>query len=216
MSARKIPKNYRNVTGIAANIKADGGAPFESTLERDFLYLLEFSTEVAKVTVQPVKIKWVDVNGRNRSYVPDMLVEYMNDTNLKPVLFEVKYRSDIAKNWDKLKPKFKMGISYAREQGWRFKIVSEKEIHTTELENARFLVPFIRRGCPSKADSDLIIAAADKLQTFTPKELLRSLADGEWEQARLLPTVWFLVGELQIGCDLSKKLTMVSKLWSLA
>ena len=42
MPVRKIPKNYRNVTGVAAHRKADGPAMFESTLERDFIALLEF------------------------------------------------------------------------------------------------------------------------------------------------------------------------------
>ena len=42
MPIRKIPKNYSNVTGIAAHSKSDGQAMFESTLERDFLMLLEF------------------------------------------------------------------------------------------------------------------------------------------------------------------------------
>ena len=39
MPVRKIPKNYRNVTGVAAHSKADGPAAFESTLERDFITL---------------------------------------------------------------------------------------------------------------------------------------------------------------------------------
>lgn len=34
MPVRKIPKNYRNVTDIAAHRKAEGQAMFESTLER--------------------------------------------------------------------------------------------------------------------------------------------------------------------------------------
>ncbi|MBF4343943.1 heteromeric transposase endonuclease subunit TnsA, partial [Vibrio anguillarum] len=41
MSVRTIPKNYRNLTGLAASTKAEKPF-FESTLERDFLTLLEF------------------------------------------------------------------------------------------------------------------------------------------------------------------------------
>lgn len=54
MPVRTIPKNYRNVTGIAASPKAGGAAQFESTLERDFLSLLEFSPEVKVIDPQPV------------------------------------------------------------------------------------------------------------------------------------------------------------------
>ena len=52
MPIRKIKKNYRNVTGIFASTKAVGEAQFESTLERDFLRLLEFSPDVARFEVQ--------------------------------------------------------------------------------------------------------------------------------------------------------------------
>ncbi|MFC6840845.1 hypothetical protein [Xanthomonas theicola] len=38
--------NYRNVTGIVASRKAPVPAQFESTLERDFLTLLEFAPNV--------------------------------------------------------------------------------------------------------------------------------------------------------------------------
>jgi len=60
MPARKIPKNYRNVTGIAAASKAEGAVGFESTLERDFLTLLEFSPDVERFEVQPVTLPWHD------------------------------------------------------------------------------------------------------------------------------------------------------------
>lgn len=36
MPIRKIPKNYRNITGIAPCNKAVGIAAYESSLERDF------------------------------------------------------------------------------------------------------------------------------------------------------------------------------------
>ena len=74
MPIRTIPKNYRNVTGVAANSKAEGKAMFESTLERDWLTLLQFSAEVERFEVQPVKVLWFDDKGKERSYTPDVLV----------------------------------------------------------------------------------------------------------------------------------------------
>lgn len=46
MPIRKIPKNYRNITGIAPHNKAVGAAAYESSLERDFLILLAFNQDV--------------------------------------------------------------------------------------------------------------------------------------------------------------------------
>lgn len=92
MPMRKIPKNYRNVTGIAARGKAQGQAMFESTLERDLLTLLEFDPLVETFEVQPLKIHWFD-GVKQRSYTPDILVYYAQPRH-KTTLFEVKHRSD--------------------------------------------------------------------------------------------------------------------------
>ena len=59
MSVRTIPKNYQNLTGLMSSTKADG-AFFESTLERDFLTIIEFDTNVQSYDVQPVSIPWID------------------------------------------------------------------------------------------------------------------------------------------------------------
>jgi hypothetical protein len=133
MPIRKIPKNYRNVTGIAASGKAIGSAQFESTLERDFLALLEFSSDVEIFEVQPVKIEWYDNLGTPRSYTPDALVTFAPATGKQPWLCEIKYRADIKKHWDTLHPKFIKGISYAKRHGWRFRIITEVEIRTPYL-----------------------------------------------------------------------------------
>lgn len=68
MPVRKIPKNYRNVTGVHASDKSIGDAQFESTLERDFITLLEFFPDVDRFEVQPRLIKWLDVSGKQHKH----------------------------------------------------------------------------------------------------------------------------------------------------
>lgn len=75
MPVRKIPKNYRNITGVHASDKAIGAAQFESTLERDFLTLLEFNRDVDRYEVQPTIIQWKDSLGKKRKHTPDRLPE---------------------------------------------------------------------------------------------------------------------------------------------
>jgi len=57
----------------------------------------------------------------------------------KNQLCEVKYRKDLALQWPKLKPKIRAARKYAKNEGWEFKIFTEKEIRTPYLENIRFL-----------------------------------------------------------------------------
>lgn len=215
MPIRTIPKNYRNVTGIVASTKAVGPAQFESTLERDFLTLLEFTPEVRHFEVQPVTLTWHD-GERERRYTPDALVFFKRQggTEPTPQLYEVKYRSDLHALWPELRPRLKAGLRFARAQGWRFKLATEVEIRTPYLQNARFLLPFVRRGPPPTGNMDLLDRTLVALGDADAETLLQSACRDEWNRARLLPALWYLVGTGQFGADLQSPLTMTSRLWS--
>jgi len=214
MPARKIPKNYRNVTGIAAAGKAEGAAGFESTLERDFLTLLEFSPDVERFEVQPVTLSWHDGTGERR-YTPDALVHFRRTERTTPavILYEVKYRAELREKWEELRPKFRAAIRFARAQGWRFKLISEREIRTTYLDNARFLLPYVRQGPPPVADMDLLDAMLRGRREANVEQLLQVACQDQWNRARLLPAAWYLVGTFHFGADLHSPLTMHSLLW---
>lgn len=214
MPVRKIPKSYQNVTGIAAHSKADGPAGFESTLERDFLTLLEFDTKIDRFEVQPVTLDWIDSAGKPHQYTPDVLATVLGRRRQK-MLYEVKYRAELREKWPELRPKFRAAIRFARVQGWLFKIMTEVEIRTPYLDNAKFLLPFQRQGPVEEAHMTLLSERLDALRHTTPAELLAASFQDPWNQARLLPTLWYLISTRQIGINLSAKLTMASPIWSL-
>lgn len=214
MPIRSIPKNYRNVTGIAVHSKSYGVAGFESTLERDFITLLEFSSEVEGFEVQPVAVEWTEGN-KQRRYTPDVLAHYTSNSERPATLFEVKYRSDLKRHWVELKPKFIRAIRYSKERSWKFKLITEVEIRTPLLENARFLLHFVRQGPISEAHMELLDKALQREGPISVKGLLKAVFNDEWNQAKLLPTLWYLVGTYQVGCDLDQPVTMASELWYL-
>lgn len=214
MPTRRIPKNYRNVTGVLASGKTDAPAQFESTLERDFYTVLEFAPEVAYYEVQPVSIAWHDGH-RSRRYTPDVLVDYRED--LQPprptMLCEVKYRSELRERWPELRPKFRSGVRYARRNGMRFKIITEVEIRTTYLANAKFLLPF-RRAASDADHAAMLLDAMHELRQATPATLLAAVFRDEWHRAALLPSLWGLIASFRIGTDLHAPITMDSTIWS--
>lgn len=215
MPVRKVPKNYRNVTGIAASGKSIGAAQFESTLERDFVALLEFSPDVARFEVQPVKIEWSDGKGIARSYTPDVWIEFKPETGQVPWLCEVKYRADLKKHWDTLHPKFLQGIRYAKQQQWRFRLISEVEVRTPLLENVRFLGSFQFRKFP-EAETVLLLGKLRELGTTTPDDLLRALSSDTAKQAEWMPVLWHLIALHLVSTDLEEKLTIGSPIWSVS
>lgn len=214
MPVRKILKNYRNVTGVASHHKATGMAMFESTLERDFLTLLEFDPAIESFEVQPVTVHWFDESNKERIYTPDVLA-YFYSPEHQTTLYEVKYRSELKERWSELKPKFKAAVRFARSKGWRFKLITEIEVREVRLKNAKFLLPFVKKGPVSEADMHVLEAAIQNLKQSTPKDLLTHIYQDEWGGAHLIPTLWYLIGTRKIGTDLDQPLTMSCPIWRL-
>lgn len=215
MSVRQIPKNYCNLTGLGASSKANKPF-FESTLERDCLTILNFDCNVLTYDVQPVSVPWVDSKGKSRTYTPDVLIQYHTGTcsysSVDTVLCEVKYRSDIQKNWEEFKPKFKAAIGYANDRKWRFKLFTEKEIRTSYMENARFLLPYLNQDLDD-AHVQMLLHNLTEMRECTAEALICTVFNDKWAKAELLPSLWYLIADRRIATDLTIPLTMSSSIW---
>jgi hypothetical protein len=157
MPVRKIKPSYTVVTGSISSNKNDNLSDFEGPLEWQFLILLEFDweDEIESFEVQPVQLLYgISPRGGQYKYTPDVLVHYRDGR--RPCLFEVKPRKYLKKNWTELKPKLRAGIHYARMNSMRFKIVTDKEIFTSFLENARFLRQF-KKQSPLASGTDILL-----------------------------------------------------------
>lgn len=215
MPTRSIPKNRRSVTGRVASAKLGRAAEFESTLERDLLTLLEFDPQVLGYEEQPVTISYTTSDGSKHTYTPDVLITYCgNLVRREPKRFElveVKYRADLFADWRVLKPKLRAGRAYARERGWRFVILTEREIRTPRLQNARFLLGY-RTLDPDRRDASLVVGALRHSPGLAANQLLDVISADRWRRAELIPILWHLVASGVVEVDLSLPLTMHSQL----
>ena len=213
MPVRKIKPSYTVVTGSISSKKNDNLSDFEGPLEWQFLILLEFDweDEIESFEVQPVNILYgMSPRGRQYKYTPDVLVHYRDGR--RPCLFEVKPRKYLKKKWTELKPKFRAGIHYVRINSMRFKIVTDKEIFTPFLENARFLRQF-KTQAPLTSEIDILLEKLCEAGNITPTALLASITDDRWRQAALIPVLWHLVATRRIGVDIEQKIHMESNIW---
>ena len=218
MPVRPLKKNYhRSVSGISFSAKNSAIVSFESTLERDFAYLQEFDLNVFCYEEQPVTIDFTD-NNQFRRYTPDFLVSYRKDLELprhfKPALVEVKYREDRKKNWKELKPKFLAAMRYADSQGWKFKIMTEVEIRTEYLFNAKFLLKY-RHADHERGMMEQLLDTIRELRLSNPEELIKAATIDKNRRAELLHHLWYMIDLRIIGCDLNRKITMKSEIWAL-
>lgn len=175
--------------------------------------LLEFDQAVERYEEQPVRIHYVDAGGRRRTYTPDVLVYYRAGLfpARSPPLCEVKYRDELAACWEEVKPKVRAGRAYARGRGWRFKLITEREIRTPYLQSAKFLRPY-RALAVNDTDVRLILDALRKVGESDPDRLLALIHHDPYKRAELLPTLWHLVSHGHVSVDLSRPLTMCSPL----
>lgn len=210
--ARKIGLGRRSLTGLmTSGQKVEGPGPFESALERDYFILLEFDREVAVWHPQPVEVTGPAQNRTGlQTYFPDVLVErYASGSRKAPrqvELCEIKYREEIFRKWSTLKPKFKACRRYARIKGWSFRILTEVEIRTPRLANAKFLLPYVRREV-DWADEHRVLQAIRTQGPTTIHAFLGSLPGSDWDKAAVLPVVYFLIGKGYVAADLDQPLT---------
>lgn len=201
MPVRKISAGYCNLTGKMPSKKIKRMIESESSLERDFLLLLEHDETVIDYEEQPIKIEF-----NQYSYVPDVLTKYDDG---RCILYEVKYREDLSHNWLKLKPKFKAAIALCKKKEWRFKIITETEIRTPFLKNLEFLSHFSRTISQTEsATRAVLIENLYKLNSATPRELLASCFSCKMKRAESAPVLWRLIFDKTISANLDIPLTM--------
>lgn len=204
---RKVHTNGNTVVGRVPSRKGTA-IQFESALEMDFIYLLQFDSDVGKIFDQPVKIDYLDDAGTAHTYVPDFLVEYRNRTN---VLFEVKYKHDLRKHRKELRPKFDAAKQFALSRDWEFRTINEKQIKRPYTENAKFLLDYH----DFQADEAITVQLLDVLGNgkSTPNLLIRSLSIDPNVWPSLIGPIWWLVVHRKISCNLFKPLNMNTPVW---
>jgi TnsA endonuclease N terminal/TnsA endonuclease C terminal len=206
---RKIRPGSQSITGKRSSLKTQIIQCFESTLERDFLTILEFDDCVEDYGIQPVTIRYLH-NNKPARYTPDVVVYYRTEVKRRPLLCEVKYEAELQEKKDYYEPKFRAACKYASQNGFEFKVITERDIRTDYLQNIKFLSRYrhssIDNTCSTRIDAGL----TERLRA-TPQELLTG--GTKEENAKILYTLWQMLAEKIIMCDMQQKITMTSIIW---
>jgi TnsA endonuclease N terminal len=147
MSVRK-PSNkggVRKNIGKFPSLKAGRNVWWESLLERDYIHLLEFDSDVTKYEEQPVRVAY-PFEGRVRHYTPDFLVERKDG---RRIIVEVKSKEKASTEEFRL---FLLAVApVIQKLGYEFLVATEEMIRVEPLlENIKILwgysrIPFFSR-----------------------------------------------------------------------
>jgi hypothetical protein len=207
-SKRKVRSNGRTVVGQFSSAKKQS-VQFESALEEGLIYILNFDSDVVTLHDQPVQIEYQDVQGKNKIYTPDYLVEY---TTRSPVLFEVKPSGLIKKNFDNHHEKIQAATNFAKSNSWDFRVITEKEIHTEYCQNVRFLFRYQTYEIDLPVSNE-ILNVLGKLKKSTPNKLLDKMTSDPEQRLVYLASIWTLIFHKRICCNLFKKIHMDTTIW---
>ena len=212
---RRIRGNRRSVTGVYA-FRGHEPVEYESTLERDFLIRQEFSLSVAQVIAQPCQIPFRMPDGREFTYTPDYLVyfrlgwaPYLRCP--KPLLVEVKPRSEWRQHWRKWLPKWKAAYRHAQEQGWEFHIHDESRIRDQALANIVFLQRYVRMDFPVE-ESNWVVEGVRQIGSASFDHILARHFPGMY-RAEGIAHLWHLLAIRRLDCDMSLQLSHKTDLW---
>lgn len=189
---------------------------YNSSLERDFVYLLDFNARVHRIQHRPISIRYQSGNKAVQSCTPGYLVHFAPIGNCKPwtpTLYEVKYEEELIDRGKELAPGFTAARKYCRSMGWNFRIVTEPYIRNESyLVNVMFLRNY--RSYPDDgAKSLMLLQTMEALKVATPGQLLAASFMDINNRMEAVGVLWRLITTRAIGVNLMTKLTMVSEIW---
>lgn len=225
-SQRKIGPKSSCASGVFISRKQNNQiVQFESSLERDFIFLCEFDNDIIKYVDQPIKIEYKDSKGKKRVYTPDFFIEYRSSQKRSEII-EIKYSNDLSNNLNLYKEKFHQASLYCRKNMLTFRILTEKEIRSEQgfyLKNISFLLKY-RETFKKSTDSldneaknieiclNLIKALRLKNRTSI-NDLLTTYNSKYTTNKDTLYYIWFLISNNYISCNLKELLNKNSLIW---
>lgn len=139
MPVRKVSNRGGNVIGCFPSMKVRRMVAFESLIELDYLYLLDYEANVEWFEEQPLTIEYYH-DGKALHYTPDF---HIVDTERGNVLIECKPLIFIDK--EENQRKFWAAKAWCMERGWTFQVVTDQDIRTGfRLENIKLLTRYAR------------------------------------------------------------------------
>lgn len=139
MGVRKITnKGGKKVIGKFPSLKMRRLICWESQIERDYIYLLEFDPAVISYAEQPLRISYY-LDDKERHYTPDFLVK-RSDKNL---IVEVKQEVEAQK--EENQQLFRIASAICARDNYEFVLVTDTMIRVQpRLDNIKLLTRYQR------------------------------------------------------------------------
>lgn len=186
MPVRRVTHHGGNIIGRFPSLKMRRMVSFESTLERDYAYVLDFDPEVAYFTEQPLTIEY-NCAGRTLHYTPDFEVAHSGQRHR---LVECKPQHLI--HTEDNQRKFTAAQAWCAERGWQFAVVTDAQLRAgCRLQNIKFLTYHARFAFSPQSKAHVYAALASDRGVMTVGDVAHAVA--VQDPATALALIWHMV-----------------------
>ena len=169
MAVRKVSNRGGNIIGHYPSLKLGRMVAFESLIERDFVYLLDYEPVVEHFMEQPLTI-WYIHEDKQRRYTAD----FQALCNGRNFLFECKPASRVDDPINQMK--FEAARTWCQEQGWIFRIVTDAQLASNwRVANIKLLTQFARYPIRPEIQGRVFAVLAKRSQPLKISEVMQSV-----------------------------------------
>lgn len=169
----------RRGSGDFPSLKLGRMVAYESRIERDYIYLLEFDPEVVSFEEQPIRIEY-KIEKKTHRYTPDF---HVIKTNGDHILIECKAEDFV--DTEENQRKFVMAKEWCVSRNWEFKVLTGEEMRAGyRLQNIKRLWQFARYQIFPLTKAR-IYAALSAEQPLTLSELMLQVVPDNPDSAQI-------------------------------
>lgn len=177
---RKAANRGKNIIGYFPSLKLGRMINFESLIERDLIYLLDYEPQVEQFCEQPLSIEYPH-DGKKHQYTPDFHVLYA-DQNL---LVECKPKQFVDKPENQVK--FNAAKEWCQAHGWIFGVITDEQLSANwRVENIKLLTRFARYAITAEVKDRILTCLATATRPVTIAEVTHA-THPTTPQAGLIP-----------------------------
>lgn len=184
---------------------------YGSALERDWMIALDFDPRCQCILEQPFTVPFAGPT-RTLKYTPHIKATFLELGREWVEVYEVKPAKILRQDWAKWKPRFKAAIRHCRQQGWSFWIITERDLDTQFVDNAKFLRRY--RTIPlDPLHHYALLHYLEILGPTDPQTLIATCWGDKENQAAAMVELWRMVAFGHIQTWLNRPLTLYSEIW---
>jgi hypothetical protein len=207
VGVRKVRHHGFNIIGTFAGLKANS-VPYESTIERDFMYFLEYDARVVSYESQPLFITGSTEDGKPHVYTPDFLVIRTTDR----IIVECKPLAKVDE--EETQQQCTLGRQWAEAHNHIFLLVTDQELRAGHrLNNLKVLWKYSRFPVPPATIKRCIAALTVYPEGMSFLDLATELSDGTSPPLMQSPALYALLFQHALVTNLSQPLSPTSLLF---